>query len=234
MDAAGGDGGVVRTGRGCATRRISMHHRSTPIALIAVTAFVAGCGGGGFEPDLSGYDAIPEIADLHLANVRTALAWDYWELREAIQPQAPTVLGSAGTSSRAELDPAVIAAIDAEMPTRGFAGRCLPGYCYKYIVAARAGQVQVVDAVEELMEFLGATDALEEAVLLLDAKSYFWDLGDATGIRQVGNGWDAIVLELVNACAPVQLDRVRVRVDAAGRLNAGAREVWSKDSNSCI
>jgi hypothetical protein len=226
---------IARNGRGgTPSRRTFMHQRSALPALVAFTAFAAACSGSGFEPDLSGYEASPEVADLHLANVQPALAWDYWELREAIQPEAPTVLGSAGTSGRAGLDPAVIAAIDAQMPTRGFAGRCLPGYCYKYIVAARAGQVQVIDTVDDLIEFLGPTDALEEAVLLLDAKSYFWDLGDATGIRQVGNAWDAVVLELVNACAPVQLDRVRVRVDAAGRLNAGAREVWSKDANSCI
>ncbi len=85
-----------------------------------------------------------------------------------------------------------------------------------------------------LRAFLGPIDQPSEAALVAFAEDYSWrGTVETGGVRPVADGYELVVLELVAVCAPLQVDRVVIQVNAAGEIRRLRREVWEK-SNACI
>lgn len=213
-----------------------MNKWKTTAALICGGALVA-CGsttGLDFEP--TAFDPIPRLDALDWAAVQPAEAWAYWELREAGPSGDHDVLGSGGALDRDELDPATLDALDDARPPNGFAVGCLPGHCYKYVVATDGDEITLVDSTEELRAFLAPITSAEEAILLVASLPVvWWDDGENTGIRQAGSAWELVVFELARACTPVQTDRVLLRVEGAtGAVTVRGRAVWERHEGVCI
>lgn len=199
----------------------------------------------GLQVDLESYDPLPPIPSLDFATVDPAKSWIYWELRFGFGPSAQdSIVGSHGTVTRDELPATVRNELDElELPT-GFAGGCLPAWCFKYVAAVDPeGEVATFATTAALIEFLGPRDSLAEAVLLLDAAGYYWETASnnwlpegqrATGIRPDQDGWEAVVLELTRACAPVQTDQVLVRVGRTGDLSVLRRGIFSRLEDACV
>jgi hypothetical protein len=197
---------------------------------------LAGCENA-LDVDIDNFEPIPQVDDLDFTQVRPAGSPEYWELRFAWGgSNAPSqeIIGSGGSKLRSELDPGTLAALDAVQPSTGFSQGCLPGDCFKFIVAVN-GSVTVHNTRAALASFLGEIDSFEEAILLVDAQSFYWDIeGEDTGARATSGGWEFVVLETVKFCAPVQTDRVHLEIRRDGRLFERGRELWERDANSCV
>lgn len=201
---------------------------------LAFLGAALGCDSS-LDVDPQEYEPIPDIADLELHNVQPQVAYDYWELRFAMEGSPHDVVGSAGSKSKSELDPEVVAKFDSTHVELGFSASCLPAYCYKYIASVRGATIETWASTEELRSFLGTIDAPEEAILLAEAEGYYWieDRLEAGAIKQVDDGYDLVVLKLVAYCAPIQVDRYLLHIDRAGRMTQKDSELWS-ESNACI
>ncbi|MFW5947705.1 MAG: hypothetical protein ACOCUW_04365, partial [Gemmatimonadota bacterium] len=200
---------------------------------------------------LDAYDPIPALGDLDWSAVDPAAAWDYWELRRA-GPAPDPVLGTGGALTLEELDPTVAEALSLIEPSGGFAGGCLPAWCYSYVAAVDGDQVTVIDTRGHFAAFLAPVTTAEEAILLAWSRDHVWwdtpaytgvDEGlpvlppggeRDTGIREVDGGWDVVVFQLTEYCDPIRTDRVRFRVHADGRVTEEAREVWQRTEDACI
>lgn len=90
------------------------------------------------------------------------------------------------------------------------------------------------NTVAALEQFLGTIDNAEEAIILLDAKGFYWESGENTGMRETSEGWEFIALQLVRACTPVQTDQVRIVIRRQGGLHELERKVFEKLDNACV
>ena len=200
---------------------------------------LGGCGGVtdvGFSADR--YDPIPAPEGLDWGAVDPGASWDYWELRATGpggDPESSTILGSGGAVARSELTESVRAAMDAASPPSGFAVGCLPGHCFRWVVAVEGEAVTVIVSRVELGAFLSPITTPEEAILLATAQSYvWWDEGAYTGVARSGPPWDVVLFELVRDCDPVEVHRVRYRVSEAGEVTERARELWERSPGMCV
>ena len=194
-----------------------------------------GCEGDGLDVDFDRLTTIPEVHEIDFSAVTPAAAWDYWELRFHVPSTFDSVVGAGGAFARAMLPPAVLTTLDGLELQFGFAFECLPGACFKFIAAVAGDSVVVFDTTQELEAFLGPFDDVAEAVIAMDAAGYHWGTeDDGTGFRPLDDGWEFVALQLVRDCAPIQTDRVLVRVTTAGTLRVIDREVFRRDENACI
>lgn len=194
---------------------------------------LAGCADT-FDVDLGEFMRLPEIAQLDFSRIAPAASYQYWELRYQFEGTVPTILGSGGTRTRDQLDPALRSALDTTRTPSGFAIGCLPGYCYKYIVAVDGG-IRVFATRQALADFLGSINSMEEAALLAHAQGLHWtSLNAATGYRETGAGWEIVGLQLVRDCTPVQTDRVLLLVRRDGSIRELDREVYQRTENACV
>lgn len=211
------------------------------LALIAVLiGGAASCSEdpAGFDADEDSLRTIPAVEDLDFASIEPASAWDYWELRHALQgSSAPDdVLFTGGSIERDDLSATAVAALDAAGSVHGFATGCLPSHCYDYIVAVDGDAAFVFATTDELRSFLGDLESFAEAALMVHGLGFTWTTEPGTGYRERSGGWDFVVLELVETCAPVQTDRVVLRVERvepAEPVTEIEREVW-RTGNVCI
>lgn len=209
---------------------------------VAAFAFAAGlianCDPAGPEIDDRGLDSIPSLDALDYARVQPATDWQYWELRHGFPGSGSGVeiIGSGGPVPRASLPPSVVADLDAAEPLQGFAPSCLPAYCFDYVAATDGLGVTVFSTVEGLRQFLGTVDNATEATLLVHGLGFYWlPSHPGIGYRAAANGgWEFIVLELVRTCAPVQTDRVVLRVEPTAQTAEIGREVWQREEGVCI
>jgi hypothetical protein len=205
----------------------------------AVVLLIAGCddspSGPGFS-SLEDFSALPAFEELDYSGVTPGGDYDYWELRFSFEAQGYQVLGSGGSKSKVELEPDVLEAFEAAHPQAGFDVDCLPGYCYKYVASVDGASVELWASPERLSSFLAPLDSEADAILFAKANGYYW-VGDdvETGaIRAVSDGYELVVLRLVESCAPVRTDRFRLYVSRVGGLSVKASEVWSEDLGACI
>ena len=203
------------------------------VGLLGLTA----CDGiNAFDVDLDEFDRLPRFEELDFSKVSPGGSFQYWELRHAFGGRVngtDRIIASGGSRTRPELGAATIAALDSIRPATGYAIGCLPGYCYKFIAAVDT-QVRLYNTRESLRTFLGTIDSREEAALIADAHNFWWDDSNETGVREVSGGWEIIGLQLVKDCAPVQTDRVHMRIGRDGSLKELDREVHSKLENACV
>lgn len=201
---------------------------------IGATLFLAACSSS-LDVDTDDLARLPDLEHLNYSSIRPAQNHRYWELREAWgSSAAPRVIGSGGQVPRSQLDSAAITALHNARPASGFAIGCLPAYCYKYVVAIN-GTLQTYASAQQLLQFLGTIDSMEEAALVAHSRSLYWSAADpATGFQEVGSGWEIVGLALVKDCAPVQTDRVHILVRRDGVVRELGREVHSKLENACV
>lgn len=199
--------------------------RSVPlIALLACSSFT----------DLEEYDLLPPFTDLAFASITTSAAFDLWELREATPAGAHRVVAVGGSLDRSVVPPAVLAQFDATRAENGFDPSCLPGYCYKYFVSLQGSRVDTWTSIEAVRAFLGPIDSRVEAAILAKGHGYFWESTKETGaIRDVGGGYELVVLDLVKFCEPVEFDRFLVRIGSSGDVRIIKRQVW-RTEGGCI
>lgn len=185
---------------------------------------------------LDDFSLLPPFEVLDYASITPAGDHDYWELRSSFEGQGYEVLGSGGSKSKAELDPDVLEAFETAHSEAGFDVDCLPGFCYKYVASVKGAAVELWANPERLAAFLAPLDSEEEAILFTKAHGYYWVGGDVeTGaIRAVSDGYELVVLKLVESCDPVRIDRFRLYVSEAGSLSVKASEVWDEDFGACI
>jgi hypothetical protein len=209
------------------------------LALVIPVLFTVGCSAI-TDIDVDDLAPIPALEQLAFSTIQPAQGITYWELRygfrtcQACNDPADSVVASGGTVTRAQLDAGTRTALAALRPPTGFAQGCLPSQCFFYIAAVQNGNVVSFNTVAALKSFLGVINTEAEAVLLLRASGFWWDpAGEDTGMKTTGTGWEFVVLETVRFCAPIQTDRVRLRISAAGALREVDREVFEK-SNACV
>jgi len=207
-------------------------------AFVLAVGLVASCEPAGPEIDDGGLDSIPSLETLDYARVQPATDWQYWELRHGFPGSSAGVdiIGSGGPMPRTSLPPSVIADLDSAEPLQGFAPSCLPAYCFDYVAATDGLGVTVFSTVEGLRQFLGTVDNATEATLLVHGLGFYWLPSHAgIGYRAAADGgWEFIVLELVRTCAPVQTDRVVLRVEPTAQTTEIDREVWQREEGVCI
>lgn len=218
-------------------RRVGVRRWRVAGLLVVVGGVAAfGCqdpSGVGF--DAAEFDPIPQLEALDWTAVEPAEDWDYWEFRAGGVPVDGELLGSGGRLSRDDLEPDVLAALDATRPETGFSQGCPPAFCYRYVLAVLGRDVVAITDRAGLRTFLAPVTTREEAILLVSARDLVsWFDPGSSGIRDVGSGWDLVVRELVRLCDPVQTDRVRFRVKGSGQVIERAREVWERMENACI
>ncbi len=206
--------------------------------LVALVLLIAGCKPiTGLDLDMALYDPLPALAAIDFATIQPAQPFPYWELRFSLGAEhgEDEVIGTGGWLPRGNLPPEARATLDEVRLPSGFAGGCLPSWCFKYIVGVDArGAVITIDTVERLTEFVGPVGSLAEAVLLLDAHGYHWHDEDQ-GVREHLDRWEAVVLELVRACDPIQSDRVVLDLARDdGTLTPRRREVWQRLEGACV
>lgn len=190
---------------------------------ILAAPLLASCDpAAGVGVDLDQYDPIPPLGELDFEAIRPEQVWSYLELRRlwGFGEAAESVVGSGGALRRNELPPEALKSLADLRLTTGFECGFSVGRQYekgraasqgltadlvpvfKYVVAVdESDEVVTFATCDALRTFLGRVESLEEAVLLLDAHGFSWD-GDGDGIRPFGNGWEAVVKELVKICAP--------------------------------
>lgn len=137
------------------------------------------------------------------------------------------MLGGGGGDGKDTLPADLRLAFDSVMVASGFGPHCLPGSCSCYIASLGADGVAAL---------LGSVEVREEAVLPALAHGYFWSVSDSRigAVRVVADGFELVVERLVSGCAPVQVNRLLVRVTTAGVLTVLDDDVWSREEDACI
>src|SRR5690606_23614078 len=153
------------------------------------------------------------LEDLDIADdVMLAEPATYWELRRTSPDSTEhTVVLSAGEKCAEAADPDACGMELEELTSEdGFGPGCPPGDCHYYVVVNRGDTNETITSSEDLETFLGEIDTLTEAALMAFSEEYTWDADEpaAGGIRETEEGYELMVLELVQDCDPIQTDRV--------------------------
>ncbi len=184
---------------------------------------------------LDTFTALPTLENIDYSQINPAQTTQYWELRFAFPGETSEVIGSGG--SREGIDAALLAEFDILTAESGFDVQCMPAYCFKYVVSIRDNQIQTWQTVEELKVFLGPIDRVEEAILFVAAHEYGWsnEAGKETGsFRMIADGYEFIVLQLVDDCDPVQTDRFFLNMTTSGTLTIQHSSIWTQYMGMCI
>jgi hypothetical protein len=213
--------------------------KSLAVIAIIVGLAPAACSKDTLDVDVSRFARLAEPDSLNYSAVTPGASYQYWELRYAFGAAGGAgdrILASGGTRQRSELSAATLAALQSAAPPSGFFNGCLPGHCYTFILAVDAdGAVRVVNTRSTLEQFLGPITSVAEAALIVQSYNTFWDLRNtATGVREVGDGWEFLVLQLVRDCAPVQTDVVHILVRHDGTSRELGRMLHSRLENACV
>ncbi len=169
------------------------------------------------------------------AAIQPAQPFDLWELRSVGPDLRHEVVASGGIRAREEIDPETLRTFDRFLVTSGFAQGCLPGHCFSYLISIQGTQIRTWTDPTGLAAFLGPIDAPIEALLLARGHDYYWSGElEAGAIRATGDGYELVVLKLVSACAPVQVNRYLLRVRASGEIRVLRNEVRDKNKEACI
>lgn len=202
------------------------------LGCIALFLLAGSCGSpiGPSEGEL-----IPQLGDLDFAAVSPAVSYDLWELRESFGGVEHSVIGSGGAKARSEIDLDLLAAFDATTVPFGFGPGCLPGHCFYYFAALAGAEIVTARLAGEVADFLGAIGSPEEAALVASAHGYHWGSErETSSVEPVGDGYELVVLQTIEFCDPVRVDRFRLRVSASGDLSVLASEVWEREEGVCI
>ncbi|SHF88713.1 hypothetical protein SAMN05444483_103106 [Salegentibacter echinorum] len=169
-----------------------------------------------------------------------AVATNYWELNYVIanggENNEEEIIVQKGTLCDQAEESVCVKEFQELQPEFGFASGCLPGLCYLYLKHQVDSQNQLVDSKDKLLEFLGAINTKEEALLWARANDYYFQVEriDAGAIKTTGSNFELIVLKTVSYCTPVQSNRYHLKIKPSGDIKILKEEVFSRDENSCV
>ena len=186
--------------------------------------------------DLSQFESITER--FPYADLTTNIAYDYYELLYSFDtPGNEELIVSEGSLCvNASNTNACIESFNNLETPFGFAGSCLPSYCFLYIKLQQGDNNTILNTPEQLLTFLGTIDTRSEAILWANANGYFHslDIKEIGAIKATDDHFELLVSELVSGCLPYQSDQVHLRIDADGKISELDRAVYSYAKNSCI
>ncbi|WP_300441754.1 hypothetical protein [Christiangramia sp.] len=118
----------------------------------------------------------------------------------------------------------------------GFVISCLPAGCYTFIREQTDGVNQLITTDEKLLEFLGTIDSKGDALLLAMANDYYWNRNDVENgaIRDICNGYELIVSKIVSFCAPLQIERFRLKITPSAEIIILDQEIIEFGEDLCI
>lgn len=113
-----------------------------------------------------------------------------------------------------------------------------PYACQHYLVTTSADDVARYITDTELVGFLGDIDTPNEALLLAFDGTFggYWvSCGDATrsSVRAVDDGYEVVVTQMVQDCAPIVTERVLLHVSTDGAVTELRRNIASV-SSACV
>ncbi|RXG13351.1 hypothetical protein DSM03_10475 [Leeuwenhoekiella aestuarii] len=185
--------------------------------------------------DLSKFDAITE--PFPYKNIHTEIAYDYYELLYATEGSVEERIVSEGNLCAGSTKPDMCIETYNSLETMfGFAGGCLPSYCFLYIKLQEGDTNSILNTPEQLLSFLETIDTHSEAILWANANGYKHSstTKEIGAIKEVGDHFELLVSELVSGCLPVQTDQVHLRIDSDGKITELERAVYTYDKKSCI
>jgi hypothetical protein len=188
--------------------------------------------------DLAEFTALPALEELDTEGTFTlAESATYWELRRGApgSEEYQVVLSVGDKCVDAGNAEVCRNEFDAMTAQSGFGPSCLPGQCFNYIAVNRGDTSSLVITREELVTFLGTIDSSSEAALIAFSHGYLWDASEpsAGSARVSEEGFELLVTELVQACLPIQTDRVQVQVSPAGALTVTRQQVFRVNCGAC-
>ena len=186
--------------------------------------------------DLSKFDTITER--FPYTDLNPEVTFNYYELLYSIEGNADEeLITSEGTlcANASDAD-ACAESFNAIETMFGFAGGCLPSYCFLYIKLQEEGTNAILNTPEQLLTFLGTIDSASEAILWANVNGYSHSSSskETGAIRKVDDHFELLVSELVSGCLPYQTDQVHLRIDSDGKITELGRAVYSYAKNSCI
>lgn len=154
----------------------------------------------------------------------------YWEVRigNALMASWGQLCAGAGSPEHCAADFLPRAAVAS-------AGLCAPDGCPVTLAWQAVASDAVGLAGDEARAFLGEVTSENEAVLVANIAGYATDGSAAnSGVRTVAGGFEVVGTILTSTCAPIRVERKRVRVQPTGEAIVICAEVVSEDQNSCI
>ena len=112
----------------------------------------------------------------------------------------------------------------------GFFVECLPSMCYSYIVAVRADKsVELIDGEEKLIEFMGAVDNMEEVLLHIKARGYWYDEDTLIGgaYREESDRYLLYLMEY--SSFPVTFKSVKAILYKTGKFEVVSEVIYKMD-----
>ncbi|WP_374459577.1 hypothetical protein [Chryseobacterium taeanense] len=124
----------------------------------------------------SDYKKIPEILDnpeLLFPFIVPDKKYDYWSvLRNNPDPDKAVIYESQAPDFMTLNDPA---------PEKGFFQKCLGEDCFSYLLACEKGKTKYFSTEQQLRNFIGTVDNLQEAILIANTYGYTVDTGNISG-----------------------------------------------------
>ena len=184
--------------------------------------------------DVEKFELLAPFEELPLSTITTAAPYDLWELRAYRVSGTHAVIAGGGTVSRSAVPPALLAEFDDTESLSGFDPGCLPSTCYKYFVTLKGAVIDTWTSIQEVRAFLGTIDSRVEAAVMAKAHGYYWEAPtESAGIRDIDGEYELVVLDLVEFCEPVQIDRFLLRISTTGEVRILKQQTWDV-SGGCI
>ncbi|MCP4600355.1 MAG: hypothetical protein GY847_07455 [Proteobacteria bacterium] len=192
--------------------------------------------------DLASFSPLVSISSMDFANIIPKVDTLYFELRTTWadggdwESHEYNVINQFGTlCTAAEDEEQCLEEFESASTGVGFCTHGHPAEEEYYLVTHTSKGFETISTVDGVLAFVGDIDSAEDALMLLRAKCFFWGADDVAmgGIRQVDNGFEVIVTELVSLCVPLQTDRILLHVATDGTIIELDREVLSKEDNAC-
>jgi hypothetical protein len=180
------------------------------------------------------FSPLTNVSNLNLNNIQPAEEVLYFEIREVKQlGTGYTVVNKSGELCTDSSEPELcIASFEALHTEKGFGWHDHPADLTYYLAVEYNDKSTVIDTVDAVMSFLGTVETAEEAILLAVSNEYF--ISEETGgIRQVSDGFELILYQLVSLCTPIQIDRVWIHIDIEGKINEIDREIDTLEKDFC-
>lgn len=207
------------------------------LVLISTLFFLVSCSSDD-AITTDGFEPITERYPFH--DLDPAVATNYWQLNYVLangsDDNEEEIITQKGVLCDNANESLCVEEFNQLKPEFGFASGCLPGLCYLYLKYQVDSQNQLVDSKDKLLEFLGAINTKEEALLWARANDYYFQVEniDAGAIKATGSNFELIVLKTVSYCTPVQSNRYHLKIKPNGDIEILKEEVFSRDENSCV
>ena len=196
------------------------------------------CEDGGMDIDYSKFDQLKSLESVDFSQI-TPRQEDlgFFQLREIfIGEENYIAVNQSGTLCEgAENEQACKTEFDDLVSDTGFGWHGHPADSVYYLATNSKDSHETINTVEGVLDFLGTIDTKEDAILFARANDFFWsaDKKENGAIREVEDGYELVVTELVSLCTPLQSDRVLIHISSDGNVTELDREILSREPGVC-